>query len=730
MKTHDSQNHYTETDYPLAAWFLGPRAENVSVWEELVSYIFQDYVHWRRNYFPTDPVLVSRVQRRSDRYEAWVDDLVSILDEILNELKQHFPFHSPRYIAHMLSEQSLPAFLGYFTGVLFNPNNVTEEAAPITVQLELEVGKMIAEMLGYNPKRSWAHLCSGGTIANLEALWVARMAKFVPFIVREYCEKHDVPFEIKTANGNPRPILDVDDKDLIALRSNEAIFMLRKLARYSHERKAYPYERILAEINKHLSESAYNPARRGMRDVHNRVGMDPIIFVSAAAHYSIAKAANVLGYGENAVRSVPVTRRFQIDMEKLREMILGLPESEYVAAVVGIVGTTEEGAVDPVHEIRFLRSECEKERNQSFWLHVDAAWGGYIRSLFCGLELKRLPPGSSLEDICDQYVRELRIEEKFVLDVGTKNRIRKAMEIRWANRDVYAAFLAMADADSTTIDPHKMGFVPYPAGVIAFRNGLVTELITQRAQYISDERGGIKSIDKPIEIKAVGPYILEGSKPGAAALACWLAHKAIPLEAHGHGKIARTTILNAKKLFKYLVNHRHIFKQLHEEITGEEYCVHPFTFIPFFEPDTNIVCFIARPMIWRGGKLAQNDISLEWINRLNEKIYASTSISDIKRNGVGSSAQPFFVSRTRFEEKQYSYKSISQVLRMIGVKEKDYRNRGVFVLRSTVMNPWYFAAEKAGMNYLYGFVRFLHRIAASAVEEVEREMVEAIKRAQ
>ena len=191
--------------YPLAAWFLGPRAENAAVWQELLDYIFQDYVHWRRNYFPSDPVVVNRVQRRSDSHEAWVDTLTASLDETLNKLKQHFPFHSPRYIAHMLSEQTLPSVLGYFAGMLFNPNNVTAEAAPITVELELEVGRMVAAMLGFNPKRAWAHITSGGTVANLEALWVARTVQFVPLMVQEFCVKREVPFRIHRANGSTGP---------------------------------------------------------------------------------------------------------------------------------------------------------------------------------------------------------------------------------------------------------------------------------------------------------------------------------------------------------------------------------------------------------------------------------------------------------------------------------------------------------------------------------------------
>ncbi len=292
---------------PLAAWFLGPRAENAPVWQELIDYIFQDYIHWRRNYFPTDPVVVDRVQRRSDSHEAWVDRLTTELDGILNQLKQHFPFHSPRYVGHMLSEQTLPSFLGYLAGMLFNPNNVTAEAAPITVQLELEVGRMVAAMLGFNPHRAWAHLCSGGTVANLEALWVARTVQFIPFMVREFCQQRAFPFRIHTADGATQPIVTVENRQLIALRPNEAIFMWRKLAQYLHEEQGQPVPEILAEINAHIAQSQFNVAHQGLPAVIGRIGMTPILLVSTAAHYSVVKAANLLGYGERAVRAVPVT---------------------------------------------------------------------------------------------------------------------------------------------------------------------------------------------------------------------------------------------------------------------------------------------------------------------------------------------------------------------------------------------------------------------------------------
>ena len=501
---------------------------------------------------------------------------------------------------------------------------------------------------------------------------MARTVQFVPLMVQEFCAKREIPFPIQRANGTLAPIQELATAELVALRPSEAILMWRKLARFMTDQQRLPVHQVLSAINEHVAASDYNISQRGLPAVLNRVGLQPVIFVSAAAHYSIVKTANILGYGEAAVRSVPVTSRFQLNMAELRRMLHELKENEYVAAVVGIVGTTEEGAVDPIHEIHFLREERERELNRSFWFHVDAAWGGYIRSLFCGLDLEQLPHGSPLEAICDQYIHALRMEERVTLEAGTRHKVQKSGDVRWADRDIYAAFLAMADADSTTVDPHKMGFVPYPAGIVAFRNGLVTEHIVERAQYISDEAGGIKAGgittgDQPLNIAAVGPYIVEGSKPGAAALSCWLAHETIPLNVHGHGQIVRTTLLSAKKLFKHLANHRHHFEEIHAEVIGDERCSLPFTFVPLFEPDTNIVCFIARPMRWEEGKLAPTGWRLPWLNLLNELIYGATSIAPLDGRRPPPAVQPFFVSRTRFEQRQYDAGAIAPLLEHVGI---------------------------------------------------------------
>lgn len=704
--------------WPLYAWFLGPKAEHAELWQELLDYIFQDYIHWRRNYFPGDPATISRVRRREPEMSHWVDALTTHLDRSLSHLKADQPFYSPRYIAHMLSEQTLPSVLGYFAGMLYNPNNVTDESAPVTVELELQVGRMVAEMLGYDPGKAWAHICSGGTVANLEALWVARSVQFIPFIVRDFSRQRHLAFEVKTADGRRAVVNDLDDRELIGLRPNESIYMPRHLARYVIQQCGWDEQRAIADIDGFWKTNPYNVRRHGFYAVANRIGLRPRIFVSAAAHYSLKKAANVLGYGEDAIVAVPVTSRFRVDVQSLGCMLHDLDDRSYVAALVGIVGTTQEGAVDPIHELVWLRDQVSREKNRAFWLHVDAAWGGYIASLFRGHAL----PGHRrmhLDEICRAYDAAIGAHERVrFVGVGGKNGTvgSRTVRIAWSDFDVYKAFLAIKDADSVTVDPHKLGYVPYPAGIVAFKTGLVTELITQRAQYISEAMEGLKAIEQPIAIDAVGPYILEGSKPGAAALSCWLAHRSIPLTAAGHGQIMKATLLSARKLHAYLEHHRHLCDAIHRDVCGEERCADPFTFLPLFDPDTNIVDFVVVPMERSGEQLRRRATDLGWVNRVTEMVYNHLILPRSPTGKQFPYAQEFFVSRTRFTREQYSAHSLGRVLERIGVTEQDYEAHGIFVLRATIMHALYAEAERQGSDYLYEFLKYLHKVTHLVTE--------------
>jgi len=73
---------------------------------------------------------------------------------------------------------SMPALLGYFMTMLYNPNNVSIEASPLTTVAEMEAGLQLCDLVGYNTDRNnkdlpvgWGHITCGGTVANLESIW-------------------------------------------------------------------------------------------------------------------------------------------------------------------------------------------------------------------------------------------------------------------------------------------------------------------------------------------------------------------------------------------------------------------------------------------------------------------------------------------------------------------------------------------------------------------------------
>lgn len=728
---------------PLSAIFLGPHAENFEIMEKFINEVMTDYVYWRRNYFPTDPLMMGQDNIRTN--SKWYDYLDTQLRSALNNLKAHFPFYSPRYMAHMLCEQTLPSLIGYFAGMLYNPNNVTDEAAPVTVDIEIEFGNMICEMLGYKKENSWAHICSGGTLANLEALWVARETQFTPLVIKEFCQKNRIAdgFQIKRPNGVKSPIVEISEKDLLQLRPNEALFITKSLIKFLKEKCHYTTEAALEVINSFIPKSVYSIKHQGIHNVLARLNLKPVVFVPESAHYSFKKAVNILGYGEDAIRPIPVAGNFRISVDSLRDMILSLGSDEYIAAVVCVVGTTEEGAVDPVHRVKFLRDDLEQKNNQSFWFHVDSAWGGYIRTLFVDDNYKHinikseLSAGSTLDQIVQAYIKIMDASEVF------KNAYGAVRSLSWHNTEVLKAFLAMPDADSITVDPHKLGYVPYPAGVIAFKNKNVTQLVAQKAQYISNISGQIEAIDTP-RIDSVGSYIIEGSKPGAAAMSCWLSAKTIPLNLHNHGKVIKTTLLNAQRFAYYIrQHHKMTFISAEKKWKYETLPNNPFKFVTLYDNiDTNVVCFLVVPMRWDENELYDSQkkrntkvsywgrtppmkdagSGLSHLNELNKAVYQSFTIQNMPHEQkIPPYGQQFFVSKTILDKSQYAYSSIEKVLDKLDIKRESYENEGLFVLRSTIMNPWYYTMYRGTggepIDYFMLFIEELHKVARAYLNQ-------------
>ena len=94
-------------------------------------------------------------------------------------------------------------------------------------------------------------------------------------------------------------------------------------------------------------------------------------YASAEAHSCAAKTFDLLGLGQDALRRVPVSSDFEMDLGCLAEMIAADKDSGYEPfAVIASAGTVNTGAIDDLSQIADL---C---REHSLWMHVDAAFGG------------------------------------------------------------------------------------------------------------------------------------------------------------------------------------------------------------------------------------------------------------------------------------------------------------------------------------------------------------------
>ena len=94
-------------------------------------------------------------------------------EEFERRMDGNFPFFHPRFAGQMLKPPHPVAAAGYVAAMLVNPNNHALDGGPATSEMEKEAVAELAAMLGL-AEPSLGHLTASGTIANLEALWVAR----------------------------------------------------------------------------------------------------------------------------------------------------------------------------------------------------------------------------------------------------------------------------------------------------------------------------------------------------------------------------------------------------------------------------------------------------------------------------------------------------------------------------------------------------------------------------
>ena len=111
------------------------------------------------------------------------------------------------------------------------------------------------------------------------------------------------------------------------------------------------------------------------------------MYASSETHFSIAKAAALLGIGRQNVRHVAVDEHFRIRVDDLVAQITADLEAGYFPfCVVANAGTVNTGAIDPLAEIREVANRFQ------LWMHVDGSYGAFAvlaksaRELFAGIE--------------------------------------------------------------------------------------------------------------------------------------------------------------------------------------------------------------------------------------------------------------------------------------------------------------------------------------------------------
>ena len=118
---------------------------------------------WQEGFGPYQPDASMRIS--DERFAG-------VFGEFTQRLRNNYPFFHPSYAGQMLKPAHPAAVVGYLTAMLINPNNHALDGGPATGQMEKEAVAELATMFGLGTHLG--HLTSSGTIANLEALDVAR----------------------------------------------------------------------------------------------------------------------------------------------------------------------------------------------------------------------------------------------------------------------------------------------------------------------------------------------------------------------------------------------------------------------------------------------------------------------------------------------------------------------------------------------------------------------------
>lgn len=726
---HLALDHKAGPVADATSWFLGPKAENRALMEAQMTKALQANFQFREAYEPDDPNFNSSASDQAG-IQLQSAAIEPPLDKLLALLKYSLPMASYRNQSHMNWDITMPGVIGYVAAMLYNQNNVAAEASPVTTALEIVVGQDLCRMLGFEeqPQASgktiipWGHITCDGSIANGEAMWAARNLTYLPIslaaaIRLEPDMKAAHTVTVETCQGKRARLLSLTNWELLNLPVDEVLGLVERI----EETTPVTAEAVQAAVEKYSLHSIGLMAMRE-RYLDDYSHAKPVICAPRTAHYSWPKSATLIGLGTHCVELIEVDDDGRMCMKSLRKVLAEcLDKQQPVLQVVAVVGSTEEGAVDPLAEMVAIREEF-REQGMEFVLHVDGAWGGYFRSMLQELDLDTVDYGTNI----DEHPR-LQLSE-YVLQ----------------------QLQAFSATDSITIDPHKSGFIPYPSGGLCYRNGAMRGLIKFTAPVVFHEGGD----------KNVGAYGIEGSKPGAAAASVYLSHAVIPLNRMGYGRLLGRCIFNNKRFYAALM-----------AMPGDEdlFTITPLQRLPIEKSGGTAadiraqIDFIRREIVPRENqelfdffataneddtakhaldifRAIGSDLSIiayafnfktadgvntnvEFMNEMNDAIYDALSFKtiDIEQQGL-QEVQPeqpdMIVTSSNFDPLNYGYDFVDHFARRAGlvIDQETQKNLPVSFIISTTQNPWLTSTSKG--NFLDTLMEVLKATANAAAQQV------------
>lgn len=342
------------------------------------------------------------------------------------------------------------------------------------------------------------------------------------------------------------------------------------------------------------------------RELLGRPFDGPILLVPGNKHYSWPKAAAVFGLGREQLWPVRLDADGRLDVSDLRSKIeRARADGRPILMVVSVAGTTELGEVDPVDAVQDLL-DSYASKGLDIWHHVDAAYGGFFAAL-------KTPRRS----------------------------------LTWRT---LSSLRALARVDSVTLDPHKLGYIPYACGAFLTRDADHYRTSSIDAPYL-----------RKIEPTAPGwATTLEGSRSAAGAAAVWLTARTLAFDQAGFGSILAKTI-DAKDEFELQL--------------GKIEDVRIVT-----PSDTNVLCFAIG---------ADDLLSL---NRKTAKLFE-----------LIEAGPEFSVSRTELSRTSYD----AMIRRLCGQWQvRDDGTSNLFVIRLVLMNP-FIVSKEMSTSFSSKFVELL-----------------------